>query len=83
VLDVTEERDLLPLTGCEHAVSGKSIDEPGQPLALPGSPDPHDQQAIIRCVTLELRPGSTRLSRAGVCLPVVVDVAGMPGAPRS
>lgn len=59
VLDVSEERDLLPLTGCEHAVSGKSIDEAGQPRALPGRPDPHDQQAIIRCVTLELRPGST------------------------
>ncbi|MCW2643107.1 MAG: putative secreted protein, partial [Dactylosporangium sp.] len=57
VLDATEEGDLLPLTGCEHVLGAESNEETGEPHALPGRPDPHDQQAITWCVALELGPG--------------------------
>jgi hypothetical protein len=57
VLEATEEGDLLPLAGCESVVGAESAATTGEPHALPGSPDPLDQQAITWCAALEWRPG--------------------------
>jgi hypothetical protein len=57
VLEATEEGDLLPLAGCESVVGAESAAATGEPHALPGSPDPLDQQAITWCAALEWRPG--------------------------
>ncbi|MGH3326264.1 MAG: FAD-dependent oxidoreductase [Streptomycetales bacterium] len=57
VLDATEEGDLLSLAGCEHTVGAESQDSTGEPHALPGAPNAHDQQAITWCFAVEHRPG--------------------------
>jgi hypothetical protein len=56
VLDATEEGDLLPLAGCELITAAESAETTGEPHALPGPPDPMDQQAITWCAALEWRP---------------------------
>ena len=57
VLEATEEGDLLPLARCESVVGAESAATTGEPHALPGPPDPLDQQAITWCAALEWRPG--------------------------
>jgi glycine/D-amino acid oxidase-like deaminating enzyme len=53
VLEATEEGELLPLAGCESVVGAESAATTGEPHALPGKPDPLDQQAITWCAALE------------------------------
>lgn len=57
VLDATELGDLLELAGVEHVIGAESQDDTGEPHALPGSPNPLDQQAITWCFAVENRPG--------------------------
>jgi hypothetical protein len=57
VLEATEEGDLLPLARCESVLGAESAASTGEPHALPGLPDPQDQQAITWCAALEWRPG--------------------------
>jgi FAD dependent oxidoreductase len=57
VVDATELGDLLDLAGVEHVVGAESQRQTGEPHALPGEPDPLDQQAITWCCALEYRPG--------------------------
>ena len=57
VLDATELGDLLELAGVEHVVGAESQAETGEPHALPGAPDPLDQQAITACFAMEHLPG--------------------------
>jgi FAD dependent oxidoreductase len=57
VLEATEEGDLLPLARCESIVGAESATTTGEPHALPGPPNPQDQQAITWCAAVEWRPG--------------------------
>lgn len=57
VLEATEEGDLLPLARCESVVGAESAASTGELHALPGLPEPQDQQAITWCAALEWRPG--------------------------
>ena len=57
VLDATELGDLLELAGVEHVVGAESQDETGEPHALPGAPNPVDQQAVSWCFPLDYIPG--------------------------
>ncbi|HKK64544.1 MAG TPA: FAD-dependent oxidoreductase [Clostridia bacterium] len=57
ILDATELGDILPLAGMEHVLGAESQQETGEPHALPGAPDPLDQQAISWVFTLDYRPG--------------------------
>lgn len=57
MLEATEEGDLLPLARCESVLGAESAASTGEPHALPGLPDPQDQQAITWCAALEWRPG--------------------------
>jgi hypothetical protein len=56
VLDATEFGDLLELAGIEHTVGAESQDETGEPHALPGVPNPWDQQAVSWCFPLDYIP---------------------------
>jgi hypothetical protein len=57
VLDATETGDLLPLAGVEHIIGAESQTQTGELHALPGEPDPHDQQALSWCFALDYHPG--------------------------
>jgi hypothetical protein len=57
VLDATELGDLLVLAGVEHVIGSESQEETGEPHALPGPPEPLDQQAISWCFALDYLPG--------------------------
>jgi FAD dependent oxidoreductase len=57
VLDATELGDLLPLAGVDHVIGSESQEETGEPHALPGRPEPLDQQAISWCFALDYLPG--------------------------
>jgi hypothetical protein len=57
VLDATELGDLLALGGVEHVIGAESQGQTGEPHALPGAPDPLDQQAVSWCFALDYRPG--------------------------
>lgn len=57
VLDATELGDVLPLAGVEHVTGAESQRETGEPHALPGEPDPLDQQAVTACLALDYLPG--------------------------
>jgi hypothetical protein len=57
VLDATELGDLLPLAGVEHVLGAESQDETGEPHAVPGDPQPGDQQAISWCYAVDHLPG--------------------------
>jgi hypothetical protein len=56
VLDATELGDLLPLANAEHVVGSESQRDTGEPHALPGDPQPLDQQAISWCFALDYLP---------------------------
>ncbi|MDZ4767941.1 MAG: FAD-dependent oxidoreductase [Chloroflexota bacterium] len=45
IIDATELGDLLELAGVEHVIGAESQAQTGEPSALPGAPDPLDQQA--------------------------------------
>lgn len=57
ILDATELGDVLPLAGVEHVTGTESQRETGEPHALPGEPDPLDQQAVTACLALDYLPG--------------------------
>lgn len=57
VLDATELGDLLELAGIEHVVGAESRAQTGEPHALPGDPDPLDQQACTACFAIDYLPG--------------------------
>jgi hypothetical protein len=56
-LDATDLGDLLSLAGVEHIIGAESQADTGELHALPGDPDPFDQQAITWCMALEHRAG--------------------------
>ncbi len=57
ILDATELGELLELGGVEHVIGSESQDETGEPHALPGPPQPMDQQAISWCFAIDYLPG--------------------------
>lgn len=57
VLDATEWGELLPLAAVEHVVGAESQAETGEPHALPGQPDPLDQQSVTACFAVDHLPG--------------------------
>lgn len=56
VLDATELGDLLALAGVEHVLGAESQAQTGEPHALPGEPDPLDQQAVTACFAMDYLP---------------------------
>jgi len=57
ILDATELGDLLELAQVEHIIGAESQAQTGELHALPGSPQPLDQQAISWCFALDYLPG--------------------------
>ncbi len=57
ILDATELGDLLALAGVEHVVGSESQAQTGEPHALPGDPDPLDQQAVTWCFAMDYIAG--------------------------
>ncbi len=57
ILDATELGDLLELAQVEHVIGAESQDETGELHAVPGPPQPLDQQAITWCFALDYLPG--------------------------
>lgn len=57
VLDATELGDLLELAGVEHVIGAESQAQTGEPHALPGEPQPLDQQAHSWCFAMSYHPG--------------------------
>ncbi|WP_433241740.1 FAD-dependent oxidoreductase [Streptosporangium sp. CA-135522] len=57
-LDATDLGDLIGLAGVEHVVGAESAADTGEPHALPGAPDPLDQQAITWALVLGWQPGT-------------------------
>ncbi len=57
-IDGTELGDLLPLTGTEYVVGAESQDQTGELHALPGAPDPLDQQSFSWCFILDYDEGN-------------------------
>lgn len=58
VLDATELGELLPLAGVEHVIGAESQEQTGEPNALPGLPNPLDQQAFSWCFAMDYLPDS-------------------------
>jgi len=56
ILDATELGELLPLAGVEHVTGAESQAQTGEPHALPGAPDPLDQQAVTVCFAIDYDP---------------------------
>ncbi|MBI4929062.1 MAG: FAD-dependent oxidoreductase [Anaerolineae bacterium] len=56
-IDATELGDLLPLAGVEHVVGAESQAQTGELHALPGEPNPADQQAFSWCFAIDYLPG--------------------------
>jgi hypothetical protein len=57
VLDATELGDLLELANVEHMIGSESQAQTGEPHALPGEPDPLDQQAVTWCFAVDYLDG--------------------------
>src|SRR5512138_3878377 len=58
VLDATELGDLLALAEVEHVIGSESQAQTGEPHALPGNPDPLDQQAVTWCFAMDYTSGA-------------------------
>ena len=56
IIDATELGDLLSLAQVEYVTGAESQTQTGELHALPGEPDPLDQQAISWCFLLEYHP---------------------------
>jgi FAD dependent oxidoreductase len=56
-LDATDLGDLLALAGVEHVIGSESQAQTGEPHAIPGDPDPLDQQAFTHCFAMDYFPG--------------------------
>jgi hypothetical protein len=57
ILDATELGDLLELGGVEHVIGAESQAQTGEPNAVPGDPQPLDQQAVTWCFAMDHLPG--------------------------
>jgi len=57
IIDATELGDLLELGDVEHVIGAESQAQTGELHALPGDPDPLDQQAVSWCYALDNLPG--------------------------
>ncbi len=57
ILDATELGDVLPLTGTEYVTGAESVNQTGEPHAVSGDPQPHNQQGITHCFALSHHPG--------------------------
>jgi hypothetical protein len=57
VLDATELGDLLELANVEHVIGSESQAQTGEPHALPGDPDPLDQQSVTWCFAVDYIEG--------------------------
>ena len=57
VLDATELGDLLDLANVEHTIGAESQDQTAERHALPGPPNPADQQAFSWCFAMDYLPG--------------------------
>jgi hypothetical protein len=57
IIDATELGDLLELAKVEHRIGAESQAQTGELHALPGEPDPLDQQAITWCFAMDYLPG--------------------------
>ena len=57
VLDATELGDLLTLAGLEYVIGSESQAQTGEMHALPGDPNPLDQQAFSWCFAMDYLPG--------------------------
>jgi hypothetical protein len=53
VIDATELGDLLDLADAEHVIGAESQDETNELHAIPGAPQPLDQQAVTWCFALD------------------------------
>ena len=60
-LDATEPGDLLELAGVEHVIGAESQAQTGELHALPGDPDPLDQQAVTWCFAMDWLPGENHV----------------------
>lgn len=56
VIDATETGELLELGEVEHVIGSESQAQTGELHALPGDPDPLDQQAITWCYAIDWSP---------------------------
>jgi hypothetical protein len=56
VIDATELGDLLELAHVEHRIGAESQAQTGELHALPGEPDPLDQQAVTWCFAMDYLP---------------------------
>ncbi len=57
IIDATELGDLLEIGAVEHVIGAESQDQTGEPSALPGEPNPMDQQAVSWCFAMSYHPG--------------------------
>ena len=57
IVDATELGDLLALANVEHRIGAESQAQTGELHALPGDPDPLDQQAVTWCFAMDYLPG--------------------------
>jgi len=57
ILDATELGDVLELANVEHVVGSESQAQTGEMHALPGAPDPLDQQAVTWCFAVDYIDG--------------------------
>jgi hypothetical protein len=61
ILDATETGDVLELGGVEHVIGAESQAQTGEPNALPGAPQPLDQQAVTWCFAMDHLPGEAHV----------------------
>lgn len=61
VLDATELGDLLELGQIEHVIGAESQAQTGELHALPGEPNPLDQQAVTWCFAVDYLPGEEHI----------------------
>ncbi len=56
-IDATDLGDLLDLGAVEHVIGAESQAQTQEPAALPGAPNPMDQQSISWCFAVSYAPG--------------------------
>lgn len=57
IIDATELGELLELANVEHRIGSESQGQTGELHAIPGEPDPLDQQAVTWCFAMAYLPG--------------------------